>query len=104
METKTVKGDLKGAIRQYEKVAQGNDRAIAAKALVRMAGCYTKLGDAQAEKVYRKVLREFADQTQSSDEAREALAALGGAGTSDKLAERRLCAGCDIDEEANIKP
>src|SRR5688572_6033154 len=65
METKTVNGDLKGAIRQYEKVAQGNDRAIAAKALVRMAGCYTKLGDAQAEKVYRKVLREFADQAQS---------------------------------------
>jgi lipopolysaccharide biosynthesis regulator YciM len=49
METETVKGDLKGAIEQYRAiVAQTRDRAVAATALVRMADCYQKLGDAQA--------------------------------------------------------
>ena len=30
-----VEGDLKGAIEQYKKLAEGKDRAIAAKALIR---------------------------------------------------------------------
>lgn len=33
--TEEVEGDLKGAIEQYKKLAQGGDRAVAAKALVR---------------------------------------------------------------------
>jgi tetratricopeptide (TPR) repeat protein len=61
MEKETVKGDLKGAIDQYKKLAQGKDRAVAAKALVRMGQCYEKLGDAEARKAYERVVREYAD-------------------------------------------
>ena len=60
METETVKGDLKGAIEQYRKIAEGKDRALAAKALVGMAECYQKLGDAESRKIYERVVKEFA--------------------------------------------
>jgi tetratricopeptide (TPR) repeat protein len=57
-----AKGDLKGAIEQYKKLATGADRAIAAKALVQLAGCYEKLGLDGAPTTYERVVREFADQ------------------------------------------
>src|SRR5262245_53324191 len=59
METETVKGDLKAAIEQYKKLAEAGDRAVAATALVRLADCYRKLGDAQAKAIYERVAREF---------------------------------------------
>src|SRR5689334_9195265 len=73
-----VEGDLKGAIEQYRKVAQGANRAVAAKALVRMGQCYERLGDAEARKAYERVVRDFADQKDPSAEARTRLASLGG--------------------------
>ena len=63
METETVRGDLKAAIEQYRALAKNPDRAIAAQALVRMAGCHQKLGDAQAKAIYEQVVRDFGDQT-----------------------------------------
>ena len=54
MERETVRGDLKGAIEQYKKLAQSKDRALAARALVRMAESYQKLGDGEAQKVYQR--------------------------------------------------
>ncbi|HUQ92813.1 MAG TPA: hypothetical protein VM120_14125 [Bryobacteraceae bacterium] len=82
IEKETVKGDLKGAIEQYKKLAQGKDRGVAAKALVHMGQCYEKLGDADARKAYERVLREFADQPEAAAEARKFLAAKGArAGT-----------------------
>ena len=71
-----VKGDLKGAIEQYKKLAQGSDRAIAARALVRMAECYEKLGQSDARSAYERVVRDFADQLESVAFARARLAAL----------------------------
>ena len=50
MDKETVEGDLRGAIEQYKKIAQSQDRSIAAKALIRMAECYQKLGDVQARR------------------------------------------------------
>lgn len=77
METETVKGDLKSAIEQYKKIAQGGDRATAAKALVRMAECFQKLGnDGESRGIYERVAREFADQAASAATARTRLAAL----------------------------
>jgi hypothetical protein len=75
IEKETVKGDLKGAIDQYKKLAQGKDRAVAAKALVRMGQCYEKLGDAEARNAYERVVREFGDQTEAAAQARNLLAA-----------------------------
>lgn len=74
-----VEGDLKGAIEQYRKLAQGRDRAVAAKALVRMGECYEKLGDEESRKAYERVLREYSDQTGAVAEARARLTALKSA-------------------------
>ena len=74
-----VDGDLKSAIEQYKKLAQGRDRAVAAKALVRMGECYEKLGDAESRKAYERVLREYADQAGAVAEARARLTALKSA-------------------------
>jgi Tol biopolymer transport system component len=59
-----VEGDLKGAIEAYKKVvaSAGTSRALAAQALIRMAECYQKLGDAEARRIYERVIREYGDQ------------------------------------------
>src|SRR4051794_29510484 len=70
--TGTVDGDLNGAIKQYGAMATKykTDRAIAATALVHMAECYRKLGDAQANKIYEQVVRDYADQKEAVTIAR----------------------------------
>lgn len=70
-----VDGDLKGAIEQYKKIAQNGNRVIAAQALLHMAECYQKLGDAEARKVYERIVREFGDQAQAVAAARAQLGA-----------------------------
>src|SRR5262245_35377740 len=72
-----VQGDLKGAIEDYKTIVAvaGSNRALTAQALVRMAECYQKLGDAEANKIYERVSREFADQPQAVALARARLAA-----------------------------
>jgi Tol biopolymer transport system component len=72
----TLEGDLPGAIKQYQAVVDKYgkaDRGAAATALVRMAECYQKLGDAQARKVLERVVREFADQKDAVAVARTRL-------------------------------
>src|SRR3989304_6481752 len=83
-----VDGDLKGAIEQYKKIASGSDRAIAAKALVAMAECYQKLGDAEAQRIYERVLREYADQTEAAATARARLGRTEAAAPSAGRARR----------------
>lgn len=76
MRTETVTGDLKGAIRQYEQIVMAygkTDRPVAAKALLRMAECYQKLGGVEARKVYERVVREFPDQRTEAAAARSRL-------------------------------
>jgi Tol biopolymer transport system component len=96
--TEEVKGDLKAAIEQYKKLAQGTDRAVAAKALVRMAASYEKLGLDDARSAYERVVREFADETSSAAAARTRLAAMqtaSVAGQTTRLiwSDRRLSTG-----------
>ncbi|MDH3456487.1 MAG: tetratricopeptide repeat protein [Gemmatimonadota bacterium] len=71
-------GDLRGAIQIYERIAEEftTDRALTAKALVQMGQCYEKLGSTEAERAYRRVVREFADQDDLVVRARTRLAAL----------------------------
>jgi len=68
MRKETLEGDLNGAIALYKQaVAEAkNDRGIAAKALLRMAECHQKLGDAKARKIYEQVVRDFADQKEAA--------------------------------------
>lgn len=74
----TVDGDLKGAIKQYQAIVQKfpGDRGVVATALVQMAVCYQKLGDAEARTIYERVVREFADQPAAVEEARGQLTRL----------------------------
>src|ERR1051325_4138844 len=82
-EQETVRGDLAGAIKMYEQVVKeaGADRALAAKALLRMAGGYGRLRGGQARKVYERLVREYGDQT---DVAAMARARLSGSTTGSK--------------------
>ncbi len=67
MEQETVRGDLKGAIEAYKKVVDTyrDNHPVAVQALLRMAEAYQKLGSAEAQKVYERVLREFPDQKEA---------------------------------------
>src|SRR5687768_8256502 len=60
-----VEGDLEGAIKLYREVAQARDRALAARALLRAADAYQKLGSGEASKIYERIVRDFADQPQA---------------------------------------
>ena len=96
IKTETVDGNLKGAIEQYQKLANGSHRAVAAKALVRMGQCYEKLGDAQARKAYDRVVRDFADQKDALVAAQALLAALDRTANSTSVVVRRVWAGPEV--------
>ena len=71
-------GNVSAAIALYQTIVQkhANDRALVAKALVQMGGCYEKLGSKDAITTYQRVVREFGDQKDSVAVARTRLAAL----------------------------
>jgi hypothetical protein len=76
IEKEEVDGDLKSAIEIYQKIAANSSapREVRSKALLRLAGCYEKLGR-QARQVYEQIVRDFADQPAAA-QARTRLAAL----------------------------
>lgn len=80
IEKEEVDGDLQGAIELYKQIVakHGDNRPIAAKALVRLGGCYEKLGQSQAElaqKAFQRVVDSYPDQTEAVKAAKEKLAA-----------------------------
>ena len=70
-----VEGDLKAAIQQYGAIVAKykTDRAVAATALVHMAECYQKMGDAESRKIYEQVVKDYADQKEAVALARTRL-------------------------------
>jgi len=97
-----VDGNLKDAIAQYRKVAASGNRVLAAQALVRMAECYVKLGDAQANAVYEQIVRDYADQKDAFAIARAQL----GQGSSDAVAPRlrTVWKGRNVDLFGQVSP
>jgi Tol biopolymer transport system component len=85
-----VVGDFEGAIKQYKKIADGRDRAFAVKALLRMAALHQKLGDAEAQKIYERIARNFGDQKEAAAEARTRLASLKPTSVSNEGMRTRL--------------
>ena len=72
----TLEGDPNAAIKQYSAIVSKyakTDRAVAAMALVHMAECYQKIGDAAARKIYEQVVREYSDQKEAAALARAGL-------------------------------
>ena len=75
-------GDLEEAISLYAQAAKaaGRDRALAARALMRMAGAHEKLGDdTEAAIAYAEVVRAYPEQREAVAIAQERLTALGRA-------------------------
>lgn len=105
-----VDGDLKTAIELYRKLAGSSDRAVAARALLRMGQCFEKLGDAEARearKAYEQIVREFGDQAAVAAEARTKLAALAGAAGvagGSTMTVRRVWAGPEVDSMGRVSP
>jgi Tol biopolymer transport system component len=102
-----VEGDRKGAIEQYKKLANSKDRAVAAKALIRMGECYEKLGDTEAAKAYERVVRDFADQRDAVAAAQQHLVANAAQSETgievQRLAaypDRRLYGGSSLDGQS----
>jgi Tol biopolymer transport system component len=88
-----TKGDYPAAIKAFEELGKGSERAVAARALLYLGLCYEKLGKAEAQKAYERLLREFADQSDVVPQARERLAALeraGGAAKGTETVVRRV--------------
>jgi Tol biopolymer transport system component len=95
-----VSGDLEEAIRLYQQVVETGDRPFGARALVRIAESYEKLGQQGAQDAYNRILQDFGDQSEQVALARERLAALErpqaetGAKT---ITTRRIWSGLDAD-------
>ncbi len=73
-----TEGKLAEAIKAYKQIAEkyAGDRKLAAKALMQMAQCYERLGQADARKTYEQLLRQYSDQNELAAEARTRLSAL----------------------------
>src|SRR5215469_143671 len=73
--TELVDRDLNGAIKQYSAIVSKykSDRAVVATALVRLAECYQKMGDAESRKIFEQIVRDYADQMDAVAEAKARL-------------------------------
>ena len=73
-----VEGNYEEAIATYKKVITDRQasRALAARAQLHIGLCYEKLGDAEARKAYDRVVRDYANQSDSVAAARARLAAM----------------------------
>jgi Tol biopolymer transport system component len=84
IEKEEVDGNLQAAIDLYEQIVAKytDNRAIAAKAQLRIGLCYEKLGKeqaSQAQKAFEKVIADFSDQTEAVSLAKEKLSVFLGA-------------------------
>ena len=106
IETETVRGDVRGAIDQYQRVVETfakTDRKIAAQALLRLGEAYRKLGNAEAKRVFEQLVREYPDQTEAVTLARRHLGA-GGSAPNTGVMTRQVWTGPDVDIQGSISP
>jgi Tol biopolymer transport system component len=97
--TETVELDLNGAIARYKKLVEQygtRDRGVAASALLHLAECYRKQGDAQARKVYERIVREFGDQKIAVATARTRLD-MGSDTVTTGILNKQIWTGSNVD-------
>jgi Tol biopolymer transport system component len=110
LQKEMVAGDLKAAIEGYHAITTrpGVSRALAAEALLRMAECYQKLGDAQARAIYERLVREFADQPRALSEAKARLASLHAPArekaATHGVSARQVWTGTEVDNSGSVSP
>jgi len=99
-------GDLAGAIKLYQAVLQkhGQDRKLAAKALLQLGRCHERLGQADARKAYERLLREYAEQIEQVEDARAGLAVLGRLAHPSAVTLRQVWAGTGSDASGTVSP
>jgi Tol biopolymer transport system component len=87
-----TEGNLEEAIYLYKQIVNQHkdDRALIAKALVQMGGCYEKLGQAEAQKAYQRVIEEFAEQQRQVAIAKERLAGLEQSNGKSEVTVRKI--------------
>lgn len=102
----TVDGNLKGAIEDYRRVVEraGPNRALAARALLRMAEAHQTLGDTEAQRVYARIVRDYADQKDAAAEARERLARLQSPPAAAGIVTRQVWSGPHLDFTGTVSP
>jgi Tol biopolymer transport system component len=91
--TEVVDRDLRGAAAKYQEVAArySSNHAVAASALVRLAGIYEQLGQPDARVTYQRIVREFGDVPAAAAIARTKMVGMSAVrAQSDGLAPRRL--------------
>jgi Tol biopolymer transport system component len=73
-----VDGDLKTAIEQYKKIiaTRGTSRETVAKAMLRLGGCYEKLGSKEAQQIYRRLINDYSENKNEVSVARIRLISL----------------------------
>ena len=104
-----IKGELDRAIEIYRTIVSKypENRSAVAKALLHIGLCYEKLGKQEAQKVYRRVIEEFADQKAVATEARTRLAALeqpAGPAEAKGIVVRQMWTGDDVDLCGAVSP
>jgi Tol biopolymer transport system component len=71
-------GDFPAAIALFERLVKEHpgNKSLASRALLMTGRCYEKLGKAEAEKAYNRILEDYGDQREVVNEARVRLMAL----------------------------
>src|SRR4051794_11886982 len=102
-----VDGNLAAAIEGYKKTlaaAKGN-RAVAAKALLRLGECYEKQGNAEAQRSYERLVREYGDQKEQAHDAEVHLTAMGKTpGGSKSMVAQLIAERSDLDLGSGVSP
>ena len=102
----TVQGNIKAAIEEYKKLARSPERGIAAKALVRLGRSYERIGHAEAQSTYERVLRDFADQPEQAAEARQRLASIErpASPATGGVVSRQVWTGSKVETGGTVSP
>jgi Tol biopolymer transport system component len=102
-----AEGKVAEAIVIYQRIAKefASDRALAAKALLRLGEAYQKLGDRQAQQAFERIVRDYSDQKEAAGNARARLAALQSPPASRTApAARQIWAGEGVSGEGGPSP
>ena len=106
-----VGGDLQKAIGIYQDLLKRfpANREVAAKAQLHIGLCYEKLGTAEAEKAFQKVIDNYPEQSDAVREAREKLSLLMRSRAAAKagpaeFSTRRVWSGPEVEIEGTVSP
>jgi Tol biopolymer transport system component len=101
-----TKGELESAIKVYERIVNEfpDERATAAKALLRLGGCHEKLGRKEAGKVYRRLVNEYPDQVQEAETARRRLEGLTKLAAAEKPYFRKIHIPTEMPPSGRLSP